>query len=83
LNKAAKTVADKLFKDFALKFGLLTRLQNDIGKEFENKLMARLKELSGIQGSHTTPCHPQGNGQVERFNRILLSMLWTRGQGEG
>uniref|UniRef100_A0A3B3D0E6 Gypsy retrotransposon integrase-like protein 1 n=1 Tax=Oryzias melastigma TaxID=30732 RepID=A0A3B3D0E6_ORYME len=76
-NKAAKTVADKLFNNFALKFGFPTRLHHDMGKEFENMLIARLKELSGIQGLHTTPYHPQGNGQVERFNCILLSMFST------
>ena len=28
-----------------------------------------------MRKSHTTPCHPQGNGVVERGNRDLWDML--------
>lgn len=74
-DKSAKTAADKIYGDFMLKFGFCTRLHHDMGKEFESKLFAKLGEYSGVKGSRTTPYHPIGNGQVERFNRTLLAML--------
>lgn len=76
-SKSAKTVADRIFNDYALKFGLPTQIHQDQSGEFENQLFAQLKKNCGVLGSRTTPYHPQGNGQVERFNRTLLQMLKT------
>ena len=53
------------------------QLHSDQGRQFESEVIAKVCKLLGIAKTRTTPCHPQSDGLVERFNRTLLSMLAT------
>ena len=70
-DKSVKTAAERVYNDFILRFGVPETIHHDL----ENKLFYNLDKLIKARHSRTTPYHPQGNGQVERFNRTLLSML--------
>jgi len=74
-NKTAPTAANKLYNSFILRYGIPEKIIHDQGGEFENKLFRQLSSLCGIKKLRTTPYHPQTNGQVERMNRTIISML--------
>ena len=63
-NKSAKTVVQKLYNDFILRFGFPLRIHHVQGREFENRLHRELEKLCDVEHSRTTPYNPQGNGQV-------------------
>ena len=63
-NKSAKTAAKFLFNDFMLRYGIPSKIMHDQGGEFENRLFAELRKLSGVLKARTTPYHPQTNGAV-------------------
>jgi transposase InsO family protein/dUTPase len=76
-DQEAKTVANILYREIILKFGICERFHSDMGGSFEAKVIYQLCKLLGISKSKTTCYHPMGNGATERFNRTLLSMLRT------
>ena len=79
-DQRATTVAKLLREKIFINYGMPQRLHSDQGRDFEGKVIKSLCPFAGIRKSRTTPYHPQGNGQTERFNKTLLSMFGTLDQ---
>ena len=65
-NETAQRV---LFDHFIVHNGFPARIHSDQGANFESNLIKELCKIAMVEKSRTTPYHPMGNGQVERFNQ--------------
>ena len=74
-NKETKTVAECVVTRWIHEYGEPEQIHTDQGGEFESHLMRDLLKLYGIHKSRTTPYHPEGNAQVERYNQTIAMML--------
>ena len=67
----AKTVVHLIFEHVLTRFGYPNILMSDIGTHFVNETIQALTEEFRIHHAKITPYHPQENGAVEAFNKIL------------
>ena len=69
------TLTSILMDEVICRYGVPQQLHSDQGSNLNAEVNQKLCQLLGIERTRTTAYHPQGNGQVERFNRTVEAML--------
>jgi transposase InsO family protein len=74
-EQSALLTAKKVLVHFIPTFGCPLEIHTDQGRNFESKLFGLLCELLEIAKTRTTPYRPSSNGQVEKYNTMVLAMI--------
>jgi transposase InsO family protein len=69
------TISCFIFDDIITRFGCPKTLMSDQVTHFINKKIEALNEEFAVHHHKSTPYHPQANGTVEAFNKILETAL--------
>ena len=74
-DQTAPVVAKVLRDQWFAHYGVPIQIHSDQGRNFEGHLIKEICRLYRIKKTRTSPYHPQGNGQTERYNRTLCSLI--------
>ena len=69
------TVVTFIFENIVMWFGCPRILMSDQGSHFINHTVRALTEELQVKHKKSTPYHPQVNGTIEAFNKILEIVL--------
>ena len=67
-----------VWKSIVTQFGVPHVLISDNGLQFDSKMFRNYCGELGINNRYSTPAYPQGNGQAEAVNKVILSRLKKR-----
>ena len=72
-TQTAQATARILWDNFICHYGFPEQFISDQGRNFESDLIKELCKIAGVKKLHTTPYHPQSNGQCERFIPLFVT----------
>ena len=81
-NQQASTAAKVFIDKFVTNYGFPEKILTDQAQVFNGTLYEAMCKEAKIKKVRTTPYRPQTNGQCERFNRTLMTMLGALPQDE-
>ena len=67
-----------IWKNIVTRFGVPHVLISDNGLQFDSKMFSKYYGELEITNRYSTPVYPQGNGQAETVNKVILSGLKKR-----
>ena len=74
-DQEAQTVARVFVTQFVSRYGAPMMIHTDQGRNFESKLFKAMCKLLGVKKTRTTAFTPRSNGQVERMNKTISTMI--------
>ena len=74
-DTTSSTLATVLVDEVISRYGAPTCIHSDQGANLCSEVIQTMCKLLGMGRTRASAYHPQGNGQVERFNRTVEAML--------
>ena len=67
-----------IWRNIVTRFGVPHTLISDNGIQFNSKAFRKYRGELGIRNRYSAPTYPQGNGQVEATNKVIVYRLKKR-----
>ena len=71
----AESIARAFFESYVVRFGVPFVVHTDQGRNFDSTMFKTFCSLLQSVKTRTTPYRPSSNGQVERYNQLVLNFI--------